>query len=54
VPGVEQSIDMLDGPTLDISSTAIRQWMADDYVPKYLIPTAVLEYIEQHSLYRAD
>ena len=54
VSGVEQTVDILGGPTLDISSTAIRQWLADEYRPKYLIPTAVLEYIEQHNLYRAD
>ncbi|MBB5018388.1 nicotinate-nucleotide adenylyltransferase [Chitinivorax tropicus] len=36
---------------LDISSTAIRQMVAKTRSPRYLLPDAVLRYIEEHSLY---
>jgi nicotinate-nucleotide adenylyltransferase len=51
VPGVDQAVDMLTGPTIDISSTAIRQWLAEGKQPNYLLPSAVLTYIREESLY---
>lgn len=52
VPGVDQIVDMLDGPTLDISSTAIRRWLGQGHSANYLVPQKVLDYIQQHHLYR--
>jgi nicotinate-nucleotide adenylyltransferase len=52
VPGVDQAVDMLDGPTLNVSSTAIRHWLGKGFSPHYLVPQTVLEYIEQQRLYR--
>jgi nicotinate-nucleotide adenylyltransferase len=51
VPGVDEIVDMLDGPTIDISSTMIREWLAKGNQPHYLIPSAVLSYIQENNLY---
>jgi len=48
---VNTAVDPLDGPTLDISSTDIRQWAEKGYSIRHLVPTAVRHYIQQHSLY---
>lgn len=52
VPGSKTAVDMLSGPTLSISATAIRAWVGQGHQPNYLLPTAVTAYIEQHQLYR--
>ncbi|MCA9921380.1 MAG: nicotinate (nicotinamide) nucleotide adenylyltransferase [Anaerolineales bacterium] len=51
VPGIRAAVDWLDGPTVDISSTAIRQWARAGRSLKMLVKTAVLTYIQQHQLY---
>ncbi|MFZ0547401.1 MAG: nicotinate-nucleotide adenylyltransferase [Candidatus Promineifilaceae bacterium] len=51
VPGVDQVVETLSGPTIEISSTAIRKWLAAGHQPRYLIPLAVLTYIQEHHLY---
>jgi nicotinate-nucleotide adenylyltransferase len=37
---------------LDISATAIRALVAQRRSPRYLLPEAVIDYIDQHQLYR--
>jgi len=39
---------------LAISSTDIRQQIKAGHSPRFLLPTAVLDYIDQHQLYRHD
>jgi nicotinate-nucleotide adenylyltransferase len=51
VPGLETAVDFLDGPSLPISSTEIRQWARLGYSLRYLAPTAVASYIEHAGLY---
>ncbi len=51
VPGVDEVVDMLEGPTMDISSTAIRLWCRMSRTPDYLVTNKVQEYIEQQALY---
>ena len=46
-------IHLLDGPSLDISSSAIRQRVAAGHVIRYLVPRAVEELIADRGLYRA-
>ena len=52
VPGCKTAVDLLSGPTLSISATAIRTWAAMGHEPNYLVPTAVSTYIQRHQLYR--
>lgn len=51
VPGIKTAVDLLDGPTLSISATAIRNWVKNGQEPTYLLPTAVSHYIQKHQLY---
>lgn len=52
VPGIRAITDEIDGPTVAISSTEIRGWAAAGHSLRYLLPTAVHEYIQQNGLYR--
>jgi len=52
VPGSKTAVDMVSGPTLSISATAIRSWVEQGHKPNYLLPTAVAAYIQQHQLYQ--
>lgn len=45
------SIAVVPFTALDISATAIRDMLRAGSSPRYLLPTAVLEYIQQHHLY---
>lgn len=54
VPGIKTAVDLLDGPTLSISATAIRAWLKRGHEPNYLVPTAVANYIQQHQLYQPE
>jgi nicotinate-nucleotide adenylyltransferase len=51
IPGIRQAVDLLTGPSLDISSTEIRQWAQEAYSLRYLLPLPVADYIRQHGLY---
>ncbi len=42
----------LDTSPLEISATAIRALLADGHSARYLLPEAVLDYIDQHQLYK--
>lgn len=39
---------------LDISATAIRNMIAQKQSPRFLLPDAVIEYIQQHQLYQTQ
>ena len=43
---------VLQTPRIDISSTDIRRRVCDGQSIRYLVPDAVLNYIETHALYR--
>lgn len=45
-------IHLLDGPSLDVSSTALRQRVADGQPIRYLVPRGVEELIAERRLYR--
>jgi nicotinate-nucleotide adenylyltransferase len=46
------NLHFLPVTALDISATAIRSIFAQQRNPKYLLPDAVIDYINQHNLYR--
>ncbi len=51
LPGVVAQTQIIDGPHLDISSTALRQRIAAHQPIRYQVPDAVLEYITREQLY---
>jgi nicotinate-nucleotide adenylyltransferase len=52
LPGAAERVMLLEGPRLDISSSELRQRIATGRPVRYLLPDAVLAYIEEHRLYR--
>lgn len=47
-----QRIHLLDGPSLDVSSSEIRRRVATGHAIRYLVPRAVEELIAERGLYR--
>ena len=54
VPSVTQVVDMLEGPSISISSTELRDWARRGRSLKYLVKTAVFHYIHQENLYSSS
>lgn len=52
LPRVESAVDFIKAPTIELSSTEMRQWLKSGGSLRYLIPQAVLEYIAVHGLYQ--
>jgi nicotinate-nucleotide adenylyltransferase len=50
-PGQADRIDLLEGPRLGLSSTAIRARVSAGRSIRYLVPAAVAGYIADHDLY---
>ena len=51
VPGIKESITLLDMPPLDISSTDIRNRVKEGKPLDNLVPQKVARYIKEHGLY---
>lgn len=51
IPGICHCIDTVDVPMLDISSSAIRQRIAEGKPVRYLLPDSVLRFIVQQQMY---
>lgn len=45
-------IHLLGGPSLDVSASAIRRWVAAGHAIGYLVPRGVEEFIRERGLYR--
>ncbi len=52
VPGLSQSLIILDKPEIDIGATEIRKRVAEGLSIDHLVPEPVAEYIKKHKLYR--
>jgi nicotinate-nucleotide adenylyltransferase len=51
VPGISRRVILLDGPRVDISSSEIREMVAQGRSIAELVPETVAQYIKQHRLY---
>jgi nicotinate-nucleotide adenylyltransferase len=51
VPGLSQSVTLLDEPRIDINASVIRQRVAQGLSISHLVPEPVERYIKQHRLY---
>ncbi len=51
--GVLEHVAFLDAPLLELSSTVLRDRLRTKMSARYLIPDAVLAYVEEHGLYRS-
>jgi len=49
---LQDRVTLADAPVIEISSTAIRQMIADGHDVRYWVPDEVLGYINRHGLYR--
>jgi nicotinate-nucleotide adenylyltransferase len=52
IPGLRDKVIQLDMPVIGISSSEIRQRIAQGLSIRYLVPKGVEEYIVEHELYR--
>ncbi len=51
LPGLAERVVMIDSPLIEISSTGIVQRIGEGRSVRYLLPDAVLDYVQQHNLY---
>lgn len=54
VPGADRRTIVIDGPTLAVSGSTIRARVAAGRSIRYLVPDAVIAYIDDHGLYRTS
>jgi len=54
LPGLEARLSLLEGPSLEISSSELRRRVAAGRPIRYQTPDAVAEYIAAHRLYRTE
>ena len=52
VPKLQERVDWVDAPLMDISATDLRRRVAEGRSIRYRVPEAVREYIEKEGLYR--
>jgi nicotinate-nucleotide adenylyltransferase len=52
VPSLDRSVDFVDAPLSDVSSTELRRRVSAGRSVRFLVPETVRIYIERHSLYR--
>ena len=53
IPGASQKIRIIEVSQIGVSSTDIRMMMKSGMSVRYLVPDAVVKYIEEHKLYKS-
>lgn len=51
IPGIEKQIDWLDGPSVNLSSSWLRQAVANQISTRYLLSSELANYVEENQLY---
>jgi nicotinate-nucleotide adenylyltransferase len=51
LPGLMSKVALLDGPSVALSGTQIRQWVAERRSLRYLTPDSVVSYINERGLF---
>lgn len=51
LPSLNDRLDLIEGPRVDISSTDLRRRIASGHPIRYLVPDAVIAYIRERQLY---
>lgn len=51
IPNLFSKVELLHGPEIYLSSTLIREWIANKRSLRYLMPASVQTYITTHQLY---
>ena len=54
LPGLREKVQVLDGPTIAVSGSEIRQRVARGISIRYLVPFNVERFIAEHGLYRDE
>jgi nicotinate-nucleotide adenylyltransferase len=54
LPFIDEAIDWVDAPLMDVSSTDIRRRVSEGRSIRYRMPEAVREYIKDRGLYKSD
>jgi nicotinate-nucleotide adenylyltransferase len=54
LPGLAERVVLIDGPHLNISSSALRERIAAGQPVRYQLPDSVLDYIIDQQLYRTS
>ncbi len=52
LPGLPERLTLLEGPQLEVSSSELRQRVAEGRPIRYLTPDPVVAYIDAQGLYR--
>ncbi len=52
LPGLAERIVFIDAPLIGITASDVARWIAEGQSVRYLLPPLVLDYIEEHRLYR--
>lgn len=53
IPGASQKIKIIEVSQIGVSSTDIRMMVKNGISVRYLVPDAVIRYIEEHKLYKS-
>jgi len=53
IPGLSERLEWISGPMVDVSSMDLRTRVGKGWPLRYLVPDAVVDYIQRHRLYES-